>query len=282
MDRPSPDAAETQRAHTGPDGSSPTLVADPILSWKGISESETDDARLSPTTRFANWVSGFDAAGFLFSLIIHAGALVILSMIIVQGLRSDVSALLFTEGERESETVIEELLNPRIEDPGVPEEAPAMHLQLMEVTNAVTDRSVPAPSFDLLTEPGEGAGEQGEDENAGFAVGPGANAVTAGNFTVWTVPNDPEPGENYRVYVRIKLPKRIRRYPVGDLEGTVIGTDKYRQEIPGPTRRRHLPVKKHETQFFVVVPGARELVRDRIEIRSLRILDEKQELEIVF
>ena len=64
------------------------------------------------------------------------------------------------------------------------------------------------------------------------------------------------------------------------VEGTVVGTDGYKQYIPG-VRRGYLPVKENKAQLAIFVPAAASLVRDKIEVRS-KILKEKQKLEIEF
>jgi hypothetical protein len=114
-----------------------------------------------------------------------------------------------------------------------------------------------------------------------FAKPASGKAVTKGNFTAWTVPEDPAPGEDYRLVIQIKLPKKLRRYPLWDLMGRIVGTDGYIQEFP-EYDRTYLPVKDHQAQLVVLVPGAERLVRDTIEVRSLKILKEKQTLNIEF
>jgi hypothetical protein len=130
---------------------------------------------------------------------------------------------------------------------------------------------------------GEGTGEgSGSGDGAGhkFAMPSGGNVVTEGSFTAWTVPADPKPHEVYSIIVQIKLPKRVRSYRSADLSGTVVGTDRYRQELPG-LQPKFLPVKKNSVQLEILVPGAADLVQDTIRIKS-KMLKEEQELRIVF
>ena len=79
---------------------------------------------------------------------------------------------------------------------------------------------------------------------------------------------------------------------MSDLTGIIIGTDRYQQRLPQhtyvldqdgrPTRPRgSIPVIDGVIQFLVFVPGARELVKDTIEISS-EMLNEEQKLELVF
>jgi len=105
-------------------------------------------------------------------------------------------------------------------------------------------------------------------------------AVTKGSFTVWTAPKDPEPGEDYQVIIEVQLPAQIRRYPVRDLSGEIIGTDGWRQPIPGE-KQGYVGVEENRARLEFRVPGAPRLVRDVVEVRS-RILKEQQTLKIVF
>ncbi len=130
---------------------------------------------------------------------------------------------------------------------------------------------------------GEGSGEgtgSGDGTGHKFAMPSGGNVVTEGSFTAWTVPADPKPNENYSIVMQINLPKRVKSYRTADLSGTVVGTDRYRQELPG-IQPKYLPVKKSSVQLEILVPGAAELVQDTIRIKS-KMLKEEQELRIVF
>ena len=127
----------------------------------------------------------------------------------------------------------------------------------------------------------------------------GGKAVTRGSFTAWTIPEDPLPGQQYRIVIQVKLPPRLKRYRLSDLAGRVVGTDRYRQELPvddeKPSmtrvmrrgqlvvvrRSELLPIRDNTVELIVFIPGADNLVRDTIHIES-KILKEKQTLEIVF
>jgi len=111
---------------------------------------------------------------------------------------------------------------------------------------------------------------------------PGKNAVVKGSFTAWTVPADPLPGQNYVIHVRINLPKGLKRYPSRDLRGSrVDGDDDYHQDIPGFYLKRYYPIKQNQAEIRIPVPGADDLVKDTIRIKS-RILKEQQTLVIQF
>ena len=125
-------------------------------------------------------------------------------------------------------------------------------------------------------------------------------AVTKGSFTAFTIPANPEPLKPYRIVIEVRLPGDVNKYRVNDLKGEVIGTDGYKQFLPydkampsaarAPaangrevilTSSSSIDVIKNRVQIIIVVPGARNLVKDRIKIRSRR-LREEQELTLTF
>ena len=106
------------------------------------------------------------------------------------------------------------------------------------------------------------------------------SAVTLGNFSVWTEPDNPDPGEPYRIVIQIRLPEGTRVYPVSDMEGMVVGSDGYRKLIPGSTGGT-LPIQAGFVRHYVPVVSADEKVEDTIFIRS-EMLKETQKLLIRF
>ncbi len=111
---------------------------------------------------------------------------------------------------------------------------------------------------------------------------PPKSAVTKGSFTVWTDPQDPKPGKRYAIIVQIKVPKTVKKYPFQDLSGFIVGTDGYKQHFGGPTETGFVPVKKHTVRIkATIVPGAAQLVKDVIQIKS-KLLNEEQKIEITF
>ena len=154
-------------------------------------------------------------------------------------------------------------------------------------------RAVAAPAAEVPSAAAEGAGA-GEAEGDADGLGQrtvllpsGQAAIKAGSFTVWSVPADPRPKQNYVIVIRVDLPEtlRLRKYPMRDLYGSVKGTDGYRQQLPHPDSRRrrgYLPIRNGQVELLVPVPGAdKQLVRDRIKVGS-RLLNESQELTLVF
>ena len=147
-----------------------------------------------------------------------------------------------------------------------------------------------ANEADLLAGDAEGSGEgdgDGVEVGDGSLTAPGGGqAVKAGSFTVWTIPADPQPRQNYVIVIQVDLPEslRLRRYPRGDMWGEVRGTDGYKQRLPSDDprlRRGFFPVKNGKAHVMVPVLGAEKLVKDRIKVGS-RLLNESQELELVF
>lgn len=136
---------------------------------------------------------------------------------------------------------------------------------------------------------GSGSGGDGEGE-AGGGGGDGSSmarnirvpesAVTQGSFTVWTDPEDPAPRVAYKIIIQVKLPRTVKQYRLSDLSGMVTGTDQYKKPIKYGTKDRK-GVKDGVVQIDIPIPGAAELVKDVIEIRS-KLLNEEQRIEIVF
>ena len=58
-----------------------------------------------------------------------------------------------------------------------------------------------------------------------------ASAVTRGSFTVWTVPKDPQPAQDYQVFIEVRLPQGTANYKQSDLRGKIVGTDGYEQSF---------------------------------------------------
>ncbi|MEZ6047715.1 MAG: hypothetical protein R3C11_19475 [Planctomycetaceae bacterium] len=80
------------------------------------------------------------------------------------------------------------------------------------------------------------------------------------------------------------MPKTTRKYERGDLSGKVFGTDGYYQSITlfdQADREQLLLLQNGVAQLVVAVPGAYELVEDRIFIKSDQ-LNEEQTLAIEF
>lgn len=111
-------------------------------------------------------------------------------------------------------------------------------------------------------------------------------AVTAGSFTVWTEPSDPLPRQPYLIVFQIRVPAELETFPKSDLKIDVWGTDKFHLMIPDPRHQfallGDLDVIDGEVQLVIPIPGAPALVRDLIQVESLKILRERQRLVITF
>jgi len=125
-------------------------------------------------------------------------------------------------------------------------------------------------------------------------------AVTKGSFTAFTIPANPKPREIYSIVIEVRLPDDVKKFKVNDLVGEVRGSDGYTQKLPYDSRTPYaagypaenerikvmdgstvLDVINNRVQIIVKVPGAAQLVKDIIRIRSRR-LKEEQELTLVF
>lgn len=228
--------------------------------------------------------------GYYLSLLLHSVVLTSAALVVIGNIDKERFGLVATTAkEEETGNGFEELIDTRFESSNDAETQP---LQITEVLPTETENVIPVPDIEagmeLSATQGEGKGD-GAGEDGGVSGGqPGeyfvmpesGKVVTKGSFTAWTVPEDPEPGQNYRIVIQIQLPEKVRRYRQGDLSGLVVGTDGYLQRIP-PLPRAYLPVQDNKAQLVIFVQGANADVRDRIQIQS-RILKEQQTLEIVF
>lgn len=248
-----------------------------------------DEAELTWDQKLKRWLIGADAVGLAVSFMLHIALLIVLSFLVVEGMKGKgafSTMIAQSEGPEELETII-----APPEDAGGQSEAELPQIQVLPEMEP-RDETVPVPSG-LLTDASASAASEGQGDAVGDAQGNGGGgfrfkmpesgeAVTKGSFTAWTVPEDPRPGENYMIVIQIRLPEHVDTYPLRDLTGRVEGTDRYRQPIGGRfASNRKLPVIANSVQVTVMVPGAAQLVRDKIELRS-RLLKEEQTLEIVF
>ncbi len=150
--------------------------------------------------------------------------------------------------------------------------------------------SLDAAASDVLPDAVRQLALAGESDESGekmasaaeSAVGPAvpASAVSAGSFSVWTEPENPEPGEPYRIVIQVRIPKETVEYNVSDLEGVVVGIDGYRKPIPGSVRGG-LPIRSGHVRLTIHIVSADQEVEDTIFIRS-KMLREAQKLTIRF
>jgi hypothetical protein len=223
----------------------------------------------------------FACTGYGVSLILHTLITGALAFIVFETAQSSDFSLLFSNSS--SEVVELDNIDTTLETAGGAEEQ--LNLPQMQVVDIQGSEkvqpTVPDEMRPTLNAVGSGdGGADGDGNGLGYSMPESGKAITKGSFTVWTIPEDPAPGQNYLIIIQVKLPDRITRYRRSDLKGTVVGTDGYEQFIPG-RRRGYLPVKDNKAQLVVFVPAAESLVRDTIKVSS-KILKEKQTLEIEF
>ncbi|MFH5802459.1 hypothetical protein [Alienimonas sp. DA493] len=231
------------------------------------------------------------AGGLGVSLAVHGVVLLAMALwaIDVQGLGSGLT-LSVTPGVDEA-AEIELIETARDLSGGSPMEIAAPPLELLA-------EDAPGMEVEVLTAAAGGVSEgagvgTGEGDGAGDGANPetvelpgGGTAIRKGSFTVWTIPPDPRPMQDYAIVIQVDLPEklRLRRYPKHDLYGMVKGTDNFTMRLPGNNladRKGFLPIRNGKVQFVVGIPGAESLVKDRIKVGS-KLLNESQTLELVF
>lgn len=195
---------------------------------------------------------------------------------------------------------LEELPEVLLDSPEVPSPLQQMSSSL----EAIEEGLVETLKTDQMVSLGGSTDSEEEANSSGFLfkMPQGGLAVTKGSFTAWTSPEKPEPGQNYRIIIEVRLPNDVKRYRLSDLTGTVKGSDSFQRRIPFDRRtqfksssfyidkdnrqkeitgRDTVTVRENKIQMVVVIPGGANEVRDVIQISSRR-LHEKQELELVF
>jgi hypothetical protein len=249
-----------------------------------------------------HWMASYRGLAYGFSLGLHLVVLIVASFLLVRSM-----ALGVGQGEGDGlfgqmtgdDLVLFDSVDTQLEEPGGGVETIELP-QLQSVTEVAPQETAAAnlladigslvakPSGQAAEEKagGGGGGQFGSGGAGGglkFRMPGGGRAVVKGSFTVWTVPEDPNPYQDYLIIIQVRLPKNTRQYERNDLSGIVIGTDKYEQTLPGfgLPRGRLLPIKDDVAQLAVPVPGAERLVKDSITVES-KLLKEKQQIEIVF
>lgn len=262
------------------------------------------------------WFGRLAACGYGASLFLHLILLVVLLSMVVVGGSPDSGGSPIIVGEAENDAVaFDEVLDTRIAaneldareefvplefDAVRPDPDQALAKEIDDTVSQLFDKAIP-------------------EAPAGGAFGvPGNNRTTRGSFTVWTEPEDPEPGQPYYIYIQMVVPKRISRIAVNDLSGTIHGTDGYNAVVPtghayyddrrigsAPGARvekftgssspqpfalirnplERLSIHEQMAMLRVQIPGASSrgplAIRDKITIRS-KALKEEQTLEIEF
>lgn len=169
------------------------------------------------------------------------------------------------------------------------EVVPAMMAESVSATTQPI--TIEAPLDDILPEAVAALGlKDGKDEddqprrNKAMGLVKGVDvphhAITAGSFSVWTEPANPEPGEAYSIFVQVLLPEGTDSYSVNDLDGFVVGSDGYQKKLPGAVRGQ-LPVVENTATLELPIVSADAMVEDVVFVRS-KLLGESQKIRIVF
>lgn len=252
---------------------------------------------------FKAWLLSREFRSYYASIAVHAVLLLVLSVVILEQLDDNDAITTIITDSNNLPFEFDEIMDLKMAAAGGAEQTQLPQLQQLPVdpTKSLLQSRVAASVAQLA---GDDDGQNGEaGSGLMFRLPTGGKAVTKGSFTAWTVPKDPEPGEDYKIVIVLKLPESSRRYRIRDLTGKVVGTDGFELEIPFerfrgtygtrvpklgklsfPSRNDFVRPVDGKVQIVVDVPaaGARSTrVRDRIEVAS-KMLKEDQTLEIEF
>lgn len=254
---------------------------------------------------------GDEGAGFAISLVLHLILLALLAIPIIQLQQNEEGFTTILENStNEEQVVFDAPLDTLV---AMPEAASVEDQFLQQLLDSISPNSarVPEMEFDKTTLKGENVGTGSGGEFGGGRIAEPENAIKAGNFSVWPWPIEagkingeeqrgkpgdfPRVRQPYFITIRIKTPPEKLFARLSDFSGRVVGTDGYTQVIPDdayyfrgsgelvkarPTHR--IPVIEGTVELLIRVPGASFAeVRDKITVYS-RILDEEQEIELVF
>jgi hypothetical protein len=231
-------------------------------------------------------VIGSTGAGYAVSALVHTTLFAILGLWVATGTggRNGSVALLVSNDSTHEQPGFDDSLDTRIDIEGG--QTSGLTLDSPVVMDVPSDMLSPQKLPDLgaaSSKTGSGEGKGLGDlvgdglKGGGFAMPAPGNFVRRGSFSAWTVPKDPVPGEGYLIIIQVEMPRG--RLKFGDVTGTIVGTDNYKQKISPYSKYTQYLSKSN--QVVVRVPGADENVRDVIKVQS-QVLGESQELEIVF
>ena len=239
--------------------------------------------------RLLKWLIGIWSVGYGVSLLLHLTVLFGMALIVSDHTGQlpfgAVLGMMDTEGGGGPlEETFDSALESRDAGTDVLNNVPVEAYRIVEnnVASAPVDANVSAAAMNAAAAlaGGGGSGRAGGGTGFQFSMPADGRVIRKGSFAAWTVPEDPEPNQDYVIVIQVQLPQGVKSYSPADLAGEVHGTDRYFQSIPGKAKGP-LPVKDGQTQLVIKVPGAAQLVKDTIVIRS-RLLREKQTLEIEF
>ena len=271
----------------------------------------------TPPQTWREYLRGPEGKSFSISFLVHGVLLALLSIPLSQSL----------SGHKEIEPIIEVVEGTEGSDAlGEFIDAPVLQtgkslgiedFEAPRVDEGTYGFSMPANG--ALADSGGTSGSEEGDGSADLAGAVGGyllrepgNAVKAGRFTAFSRPiivsgigsqqrvEFGEPGDApmadrpYFIVIQIKVDPRRKTYLIGDLIGSVVGTDGYTQKIPTgmfflddegqPVEvKKSKPIKVVDStvQLLMRVPGAKSEVRDNIYLKS-KMLKEEQNLQLIF
>ena len=246
-------------------------------------EAEVDEST-SWTANLARWLKTVAATGYGVSVAVHLVVLIALSLVIITTQMPEEPTIhsVFVEHAVTDfeETSLKELTSVTLEP--MESREPVNPVDLLSSTSPA---DLVSTILDASTSAEVGAAKSA-GKSAGYQMPGGGRAVTKGSFTAWTVPEDPEPREDYLVVIQVRLPEKIRRYRKEDLSGFLNGDDGYQTPL-GNFTGRGFPKQFYgrfddkTRQFVIRIPGGAAKVRDTIQIGS-KLLREEQKIEITF
>jgi len=232
--------------------------------------------------RVREWWDESFGWGLAISAIVHLTLIGILSLIVLHNAVRPHWGIAALFGDADAEGELDLPIDSTLGGDDIPAAAPEF-TALPFPDGGGLEQSLQTASERVLGATGSTGGD-GVGEGAGAGMGrnvrPPSTAITKGSFTVWTEPRDPNPGQNYEIVIQVKLPTKITKYNLRDLTGTVTGSDRYFKRIEYKSGDKR-PVTEGVVQVRIPIPGAAQLVRDTIKVRS-EVLKEEQVIEIVF
>lgn len=255
---------------------------------------------------------GDEGAGLAISFVVHAVILCLLAIPVVNSLQPEPGlTTLVQNATHEDDVIFDAPLDTLMAMPEAQSSETKFETKLFEPASQKT-AFIPQLSVDLNTSiEGQQNGSGNNGEFGGGRTAEPENAVKVGNFSVWCWPilasgidgktvhgtpgEFPKVRQDYSIVIRIKVPDYKTYARISDFSGRVVGTDGYTQRIPDDAYFFRLngdlikarpsykiPVVDGTVEILIRVPGASFAeVRDTIRVYS-RILDEEQEIELVF
>ena len=292
------------------------------------------DEPLPPQT-WREFLLGPEGKSFSISFLVHVLLLALLAIPLSQSLSrdKDVAPVIEVVEGTEGSDILGEIIDAPVLQTG-------KSMGMEDFASPRLDEGTYGFALPMNGTVADAMGTSGSDEGSGAADLAGAvggyllrepgNAVKAGRFTAFSRPiivtgvgnkireefgepgDAPLAGQAYFIVIQIQVDPRRKTYLIGDLIGSVVGTDGYTQKIPDgmyilddkgqpqelnpvepinpeqPTKRpkpakpiKPVKVVNGVVQLLMRVPGAKSEVRDNITLKS-KMLREEQNLQLIF